>query len=68
MFKHIKASRLRLLLRIWWLERNAAILADQSTRVHVAQCENDIELSDAYTSLRKSLPPPQQLLREVNHG
>jgi len=67
MFKHIKASRLRLLLRIWWLERTAAILEDQRARVFVAQSENDIELNATYRQLRQSLPPQNNLLETI-HG
>lgn len=68
MLKHIKASRLRLLLRIWWLERTDAILGDQYNRIVVAVQENDIALADAYRQLRQSLPPTQLTLPEVNHG
>jgi len=67
MFKHIKASRLKLLLRIWHLERTMAILEDQESRVHVALRDTDAALDAAYVELRDTLPQ-QRYLPEHHHG
>lgn len=68
MFRHINLSRLRLLLRLWWLERTGAILEDQLARVQVAIRENDLDLIRTSREIRNSIPEYPHLSEEFFNG
>ncbi len=48
MYKDLMLQRLMNLVRVWWLERNRAILEDQLRHVQMGIVRNTFELSEAH--------------------
>ncbi len=48
MYKDLMLQRLMNLVRVWWLERNRAILEDQLHHVQMGIVRNTFELSEAH--------------------
>ena len=48
MYKDLMLQRLMNLVRVWWLERNRAILEDQLYHVQMGIVRNTFELSEAH--------------------
>ncbi len=48
MIESLMLQRLMNLVRVWWLERNRAILEDQLHHIQMSIVRNTFELSDAH--------------------
>lgn len=48
MIESLMLQRLMNLVRVWWLERNRAILEDQLHHVQMSIVRNSFELSEAH--------------------